>query len=211
MKIQNNVEKIKKGIREISLVAVTKSRSIDEIKETIDSGIKTIGENRIQEAEEKYAVLKNYLRENKVSFHFIGHLQSNKVKKAVLVFDVIQSVDSFELAYDIDKIAGEINKIQEIFVQVNIGKEKQKSGVMPHKAISLIEDIKKLKNINLTCLMCIPPYSENPEESRKYFRKMKKLFDKTKLKYLSMGMSSDYIIAIEEGSNMIRIGRGIFE
>ncbi len=213
MKIKNKIETILKEINseKIKLVAVTKTRTKEEIKEAIQSGIRIIAENRIQEAEKKYNDLKEYFKEKKVSFHFVGHLQSNKVKKAIMMFDIIQSIDSLKLAKEIDKRAKEINKVQEIFIEINIGEEKQKQGVISEDLPKLIKEIKKLKNINLTGIMCLPPHSENPEASRKYFKEMKYLLDKTNLKYLSMGMTNDYKIAIEEGSNMIRIGRGIFE
>jgi PLP dependent protein len=210
MGIKENIEQIRKEIVNASLVAVTKKRTVEEIKEAINSGVKTIGENRIQEAESKYNELKDYFKKNKVEFHFIGHLQSNKIRKAVEMFDVIQSVDSLKLAEEINKIAEEKNKTQRIFIEVNIGEEQQKSGVLPKGVIRLVKDVIKLKNIKLEGLMCIPPYSDDAEDSRKYFKQMKDLFDETGLKYLSMGMSKDYRIAIEEGSNMIRIGQGIF-
>jgi pyridoxal phosphate enzyme (YggS family) len=212
MPIKGNIKTIKEEIRnsDILLVAVTKTRTIEEIKEAIDSGINIIGENRIQEAEAKFCELRDYFKKNNVEFHFIGRLQSNKIKKAVEMFDVIQTVDSLKIAEEIDKRAKEKNKTQRIFIEVNIGNEQQKSGVIPKGVINLVKEIRKLKNIKLEGLMCIPPYSDNAEDSRKYFRQMKKLFDETGLKYLSIGMTKDYRIAIEEGSNMIRIGQGIF-
>ncbi|MEM3374668.1 MAG: YggS family pyridoxal phosphate-dependent enzyme [Candidatus Woesearchaeota archaeon] len=203
----------------IVLVAVTKNRTIEEIKNLVSLGIKNIAENKIQEAEKKYFLLKDFLKSNNVKFHFIGHLQKNKVKKAVLMFDVIQSVDSYELAFELNKRAFEIKKIQEIFIQVNIGKEKQKFGVEKEKLFDLIEKIKDLKNLKLNGLMCIAPFFDDAEKTRPYFREMKFLYDKInnklsnekkKIDFLSMGMTNDYKIAIEEGSNMVRIGRGLF-
>ncbi|MBN2421681.1 YggS family pyridoxal phosphate-dependent enzyme [Candidatus Woesearchaeota archaeon] len=210
--ITNNLNKIFEKIqnKNVSLVTVTKTRSIDEIKEAINSGAKTIAENRVQEAAEKYARLRDFLKEKGTEFHLIGSLQTNKVKKAVEFADLIQSVDSLRLAKDINKRAGNINKIQNILIQVNIGDESQKSGCRFEETIELIKEISKLKNIEIQGLMCITPYFEDPEKTRPYFRKMKKLFDKTNLTYLSMGMTHDYEIAIEEGSNMVRIGTGIF-
>jgi PLP dependent protein len=210
MRIKENIKKIIREIGPVFLVAVTKTRSIDEIKEAINAGIKIIGENKIQEAENKFRELKDYFRKNDDEFHFIGHLQSNKVKKAVEMFDVIQTVDSLKIAEEINKVAEEKNKIQRIFIEVNIGTELQKSGVIPEGVINLVKKIISLKNIKLEGLMCIPPYSDTPEDSRKYFKEIKNIFDESNLKYLSMGMTNDYNIAIEEGSNMIRIGRGIF-
>lgn len=196
--------------KDVKIVAVTKTRSIDEIKKAIAEGIKIIGENRIQEAEKKYNELRNYLKEKNVEFHFIGHLQKNKAKKAVMMFDLIQSIDSIELAKEIDRRANEINKLQEILIQVNVGDEPQKSGIKKDKLNWLVNEILKLKNMRLKGLMCIAPDFEDKEKTRPYFRDMKKMFDETNLEILSMGMSDDYKIAVEEGSTMVRLGRAIF-
>lgn len=205
-----NVKKLLKEILPAELVAVTKTRTAEEIKEAIGAGCRIIGENKIQEAEKKYHLLNDYMKSKNVKLHFIGHLQSNKAKKAAEMSDVIETVDSLKLAGEIDKRAKEITKIQEIFIQVNIGDEPQKSGISPANLPSLLDRIRTMKNINLTGLMCIPPHSASPEDSRIYFKKMKKLFDNSGLKYLSMGMTGDYKIALEEGSNIVRIGTGIF-
>ncbi len=210
MTIKEKIKSILSEIKEVKLVAVTKTRTIEEIKEAIDFGVKIIGENKIQEAERKYNFLRDYFQEKKVEFHFIGHLQTNKAKKAVEMFDLIQSIDSLKLAQGIDKRAKEINKVQNILIEVKIGKEEQKAGVLPENVFDFIESIKKLNNLKLLGLMCIPPFSEISEDSRPHFREMKGIFDKLKLEVLSMGMTDDYRIAIEEGTNMIRIGRGIF-
>ncbi|MBN2367644.1 YggS family pyridoxal phosphate-dependent enzyme [Candidatus Woesearchaeota archaeon] len=210
MSIKDNVKNLLAELGTAELTAVTKIRSIAEIKEAIEAGAKIIGESRVQEAEEKYNELKDCLKENKVEFHFIGHLQSNKVKKAVEMLDMIQSVDSIDLAEEIDKRAKEARKVQKILVQVNIGKEPQKFGVVPEKTSETIEKLKSLKNINIKGLMCIAPYFEDPEKTRPYFREMKRIQDQLGLEILSMGMTNDYKIAIQEGSNMVRIGTGIF-
>ncbi len=196
--------------KDVKIVAVTKIRSIDEIKKAIAEEIKIIGENRIQEAEKKYNELRSYLKEKNVEFHFIGHLQKNKVKKAVMMFDLIQSVDSIELAKELDKRAKELDKVQDILIQVNIGNEPQKSGIKKYGLNTLVDEVIKLKNIKLKGLMCIVPDFEDKEKTRPYFKDMKKRFDETKLEILSMGMSDDYKIAVEEGSNMVRLGRAIF-
>ncbi|MCM2325834.1 MAG: YggS family pyridoxal phosphate-dependent enzyme [Candidatus Woesearchaeota archaeon] len=234
--------------KNIDVLAATKTRKIDEIKHIIGSGIKRIGENRIQEAEEKYCQLKDFLKENGVEFHFIGHLQKNKVKKAMQMFDVIQSIDSIGLAEEINKEAKKIDKVQEILIQVNIGEEPQKSGIKKEGLRKMLEDIFELKNIRVRGLMCIAPDFEDKEKTRPYFIEMKKLFEKSKIhlkqissggfkgvlpiskkenkfssnvtsevssdvndfNILSMGMSEDYTIAIEEGSTMIRLGRALF-
>ncbi|MFH2019785.1 MAG: YggS family pyridoxal phosphate-dependent enzyme [archaeon] len=229
MSIRANTQKLLTDCSRSKLVAVTKNRSIAEIKEAIAAGITVIGENKIQEAELKYNELKEILDAKKIEFHFIGHLQTNKAKKAVEMFDVIQSVDSFILAKEIDKRAAQANKIQKILLQINIGKEEQKSGVLPEETLNSVKDILQLTNISMIGLMCILPYSKKTEDSRSYFKKMKSLFDNCKssiewvfqgvhpmipkkhqFDVLSMGMTNDYKVAIEEGSTMIRIGRGIF-
>ncbi len=210
MTILSSVRRIKKESGNVKLVAATKKQSIDDIKKVVKAGIKIIGESRIGEAKEKYTKLKDFFEENNVEFHFIGHLQRNKVKSAVPMFDMIQSLDSIRLAIKINKEAKKIDKTQSVLVQVNIGREKQKYGIEPEKTLDFIRKVKKLENIGLKGLMCLAPYFNNEEKARPLFKEMKKLFDQTNLEVLSMGMTNDYRIAIEEGSNMIRTGRGIF-
>lgn len=214
MSIKENVEKIKSEIpNDVTLVAATKTRPIREIEEAIESGITIIGENYVQEAEKKYNVLKD-----KVKFHFVGHLQTNKVKKAVGIFSMLQTVDSLKLAEEIDKRCKAINKIMPVLIEVNVGKEENKTGVLPEDTIWLIKKINNLKNIKIKGLMTMAPYFDNPEKTRPYFKKTKELFDRIKalntpnvyMEILSMGMSDSYKIAVEEGSNMIRIGTKIF-
>ena len=214
MPIEENIKKIKKEIsRNIRLVAATKTRTIEEIKQAIEAGITDIGENYIQEAEEKYSKLRGNVR-----FHFIGHLQTNKVKKAVELFDMIQTVDSLNVAKEIDKRCKDISKIMPILIEVNSGKEENKDGCMPENVESLIKEISKLKNLKVKGLMTMAPFFDNPEKDRPFFRLTKRLFDKIKglnipnvdMEILSMGMTDSYKIAIEEGSNMIRIGTKIF-
>lgn len=188
----------------VKLIVVTKTRTVEEIKEAIDSGVTCIGENRVQEAKEKFPLLP------KVEKHMIGSLQTNKVKLAVELFDMIQSVDSFKLAEEIDKRCGAIGKIMPVLIEVNIGDELSKHGIRLENVESFVKEIPQLKNINVQGLMCVAPLV-NPEETRPYFKKMKQAFDSVHgLKWLSMGMSNDYKIAIEEGSNMVRIGTLIF-
>jgi PLP dependent protein len=205
--IKVNVNKISQETNNVNIVAVSKRKSVQLIKDAIDAGIKIIGENQIQEAQQKYNELKDYFKQNNVEFHFIGHLQTNKVKKAVLMFDLIQTVDSIKLANEINKRALKINKIQDILIQINIGNEIQKYGIKKEEIFDFLKEIKQLKNINVKGLMCIHPYEKDPKP---YFKEMKTIFDQTKLEILSMGMSSDYKLAIEEGSNMVRIGTKIF-
>lgn len=205
--IKTNIEKIKSEIGSVKLVAVSKTKTVSDIKEAIVAGIKIIGENKIQEAELKYNELKLIFEKNNIEFHFIGHLQTNKVKKAVEMFDLIQTVDSLKSAKEIDKRAKEINKVQNILVQVNIGNEPQKYGILPEKALDFIKKLKQFENINVKGLMCIPPFGENPIA---YFKKMKKIFEDSKLEILSMGMSSDYLDAVKYESTMVRVGSKIF-
>ena len=214
MSISDNIFSIKKEIpKEVELVAAAKTRSVDDIKQAIESGIKIIGENYVQEAEKKLQALKGA-----VKFHCIGHLQTNKVKEAVEIFDMIQTVDSVKIAKEINKRCGKLKKTMPILIEVNSGKEPNKDGVMPEDIIPLIKEISQLKNIKIKGLMTMAPYFENPEKDRPYFRLTKGLFDKIKtlnipninMEILSMGMTHSYKVAIEEGANMIRIGTKLF-
>jgi len=220
MSIRKNIKVIQSEIQKITsqpvkLVAVTKNRTIKEIHEAIEAGITDIGENRIQEAKEKLPKLPKTITK-----HFIGRLQSNKVREAVRLFDVIQSVDSLKLAQKIDKECEKIGKIMPILIQVNTSDEPQKGGVPIGNASNLIKEASELKNIQIHGLMTLAVHSADENKVRACFRKLKKLFDKIKnsnfefrtssFEFLSMGMSEDYRIAIEEGANMVRIGSGIF-
>ncbi|MGB9840715.1 YggS family pyridoxal phosphate-dependent enzyme [Thermovenabulum sp.] len=212
-KIEESAIKANKDPREIILVAVTKTVTPEKIDKAIECGIKVIGENRVQEAKEKKDKVKN-----EAQWHMIGHLQRNKVKYAVELFSMIQSVDDFELAKEIDKRAKEKNKVMDVLIQVNIGNEITKSGITYDKAEELIKNVASLENVKVKGLMAIPPFYENTEKVRPYFQKMYELFLKIKeanipniqMEYLSMGMTHDFDVAIEEGANMVRIGTGIF-
>jgi len=213
-RIKEAAQKVGRVPSEIELVAVTKLVDVNQIKEVLDAGINIIGENRVQEAKKKYSQLKN----KEVKWHLIGHLQRNKVKDAIEIFDMIQSIDTIALAKEVDKRAGEVNKIMDILIQVNISGEKSKFGISPSSTLEIIQQIAKFKNVRIKGLMTIAPLVSNPEDVRPYFRQLAKLKDKianqnienVQMKYLSMGMSNDFEVAIEEGSNMIRIGRAIF-
>lgn len=197
----------------IALVAVTKNRSLVEMKEVIAAGITDIGENRLKEAQGKLPNLPQNIKK-----HFIGQLQTNKVRDIVKLFDVIQSVDRLKLARKIDEECEKIGKIMTILIQVNTSDEPQKGGVAPDEAIALVGEVSELKNIQIQGLMTMAVYSDDKEKVRACFRKLKQLFDEIKAKNLpnvkmetlSMGMSEDYQIAIEEGSTMVRIGRRLF-
>ena len=210
--IGENVRKILQEIPEdVILLAATKGRSVEEIKEAIDSGISIIGENYVQEAWNKFEKIGRI-----VEWHFIGHLQRNKVKKACEIFDMIETVDSVTIAREIDKRCSRIGKVMPVLIEINSGREENKSGVLPEDALNLAKSIVELKNIELKGVMTMGPVVENPENIRRYFRLTRKIYEKVRselgdnIKYLSMGMSSTYRIAIEEGANIVRIGTAIF-
>lgn len=212
--IEENVKKIMDKLPAgVRLVAAAKTRSSEEIEEAIHAGVKTIGENYIQEAEKAFETIGN-----KVKWHFIGHLQKNKVKKAVKIFDMIETVDSYPLAREINEKCILISKIMPILIEINSGREEQKFGVLPEEALDLIKEISLLSHIKVKGLMTMGPPFGNPEDSRPYFKETKKLFDEIKAKELpnvemndlSMGMTNSFQIAIEEKANIVRIGTLIF-
>ncbi len=212
--IKDSVERLLKDLpANVQLVGAAKTRTFEEIKDAIAGGLSIIGQNYIQEAEKAYEAIGGA-----VKWHMIGHLQKNKVNKAVKIFDMIETVDSEKLAAAIERGCRNINKIMEILIEINSGEEAQKDGVMPNDAEHLIKEICGLNNIRVMGLMTMGPFSGDPEEARPYFRKTRQVFEKIRdmiipgveMKYLSMGMSNSYRIAIEEGANMIRIGTLIF-
>ncbi|HAM37972.1 MAG: YggS family pyridoxal phosphate enzyme [Elusimicrobia bacterium RIFOXYC2_FULL_34_12] len=196
---------------EVKLIVVTKTVPIDKIKEAIDCGITDVGENRVQEAILKF---KDESVTKSVKKHLIGHLQTNKVKKAIEIFDTIQSVDSIYLLEEISRQAEKINKIQECFIEIKVSEEETKYGLPPEDLKKILDKSKELKNVNVTGLMTIAPLFENTESVRPYFKKAYEYYSVFKadysLKYLSMGMTNDFEIAIEEGANIVRVGTGIF-
>ncbi len=213
-KIADSISRRKPEYKDdVLLVAVTKNHDIYAMREAIDAGVTDIGENRIQEAKEKYETL-----DRQVTWHLIGHLQTNKAKQAVKMFDLIHSVDSLHLAQAINKAAADIDKVQEVLVQVNLAQETSKSGIYEDGLLELLHQVDDMSNLQLLGLMCIAPNYEDVEECRPLFASMKNIFDKIKeiqwkkanIKYLSMGMTHDYTIAIEEGANVVRVGTGIF-
>jgi pyridoxal phosphate enzyme (YggS family) len=212
--IRQNVAQILKELPEgVQLEAAAKTREPREILEAATAGIKIVGENYVQEAERAYQETGK-----KVEWHFIGHLQKNKVKKAVTLFDMIETVDSKEIAGEIDKRCQEANKTMPVLIEINSGREAGKAGVWPEKAEELIKEIATRENIRVEGLMTMGPAVSSPEESRRYFKETKMLFEKIKalnlpnveMKYLSMGMTDSYRVAIEEGANIVRIGSKIF-
>jgi pyridoxal phosphate enzyme (YggS family) len=214
MTIKENIKQLLDELPEgVKLVGAAKTRTPDEIAEAVAGGIRIVGENYVQEAESAYSVIGD-----KVAWHFIGHLQRNKVKKAVALFDMIETVDSIEIAAEIDKRCEQINKTMPVLIEINSGREAQKAGVYPENAEKLISDIAVLMNIRVEGLMTMGPFTGRAEELRACFRETKELFDHIKksaipnveMRYLSMGMTDSYKIAIEEGANMVRIGSKIF-
>jgi hypothetical protein len=199
---------------DVTLVAVSKTVSADRVRAAIAAGVKVLGENRVQEAETKITELAA-LREQ-VEWHLIGHLQSNKVRKAVALFDVVQSVDDANQALRLNRVAGELGKRLPVFVEVNLANEASKSGVAPAQVLPLLETIGQLPALELRGLMTVPPYFENPAEVRPFFRQLRDWRDKAlragfaTCTQLSMGMSHDFEVAIEEGATLVRIGTALF-
>jgi hypothetical protein len=197
----------------IHLVAVSKTIPANRVKEAIELGVTILGENYVQEARDKFNVLGTY----PVSWHFIGHLQTNKAKYAVRLFDLIHSVDTLKLARELDKQAKKVNKFQDILIQINVSKEPSKSGSDMENAANLIKDIVGLENLSVKGLMAMPPFFNNPEKARPYFTALRNLRDQIQktlpgvaLDELSMGMTGDFEVAIEEGATFVRIGTAIF-
>jgi|SRR5208337_221148 len=200
---------------EVSLIAVTKTVEIEKIKEAIDIGLRIFGENRVQEAQKKVPGFKSEVSDSGIEWHLIGHLQNNKAKYAVRLFDLIHTVDSVELAEEINRQAEKIDKIQTVLVQVKLSGEETKHGVSEDDLVPLLKKVKGMNNLKLKGLMTIPPFFEDPEKTRPYFRRLRELRDKAEkagcgLTELSMGMSNDFEVAIEEGATMVRIGTALF-
>jgi pyridoxal phosphate enzyme (YggS family) len=198
----------------IRLVAVSKTVTAERVRAAVDAGITILGENYIQEAREKMDILQDL----PVAWHFIGHLQSNKAKYAVRLFDMIHSVDSIKLARELDRQARKNDKIQNVLIQVNTGKEASKSGVYEEEAMTLVREAGQLENIAVKGLMTLPPYFNAPEKVRPYFRALRELRDRIQAESLpgvsmddlSMGMTGDFEAAIQEGATLVRIGTAIF-
>ncbi len=213
-RIQVACERSGRNPEDITLVSVTKTFDIDTIEASLGFGVYEIAENKVQEIEKKFPQLKNDIRK-----HMIGHLQRNKVKKVIDMVDMIQSVDSIRLLDEINKCSKNAGKITELLIQVNIGEEEQKYGFKESELEKAIEHASKLEHIKVLGFMAMAPFFEDAEKTRVYFKNMKSIFerfsnlsynDKIEIKYLSMGMSGDFEIAIEEGANMIRVGSSIY-
>jgi hypothetical protein len=199
---------------EVRLVAVGKTFPAPDLQQAIAAGVSDIGENYIQEARDKYAALPGL----PATWHFIGHLQTNKAKYAVRMFDLIHTVDSYRLALELDRCAQKINKIQAVLIQVNVAGEASKSGVAPEEALPLIRRAAELEHLAVKGLMTMPPYFNAPEKVRPFFAALRRLRDRIAaeqlepigLPELSMGMTGDFEAAIAEGATLVRIGTAIF-
>jgi pyridoxal phosphate enzyme (YggS family) len=200
---------------DVKLVAVTKTIGIDKIEEAADLGLRVFGENMVQEAEGKISNLKSRILNSIIEWHLIGHLQRNKAKTAVQLFDLIHSLDSTRLAEELNKYAERANKIQRVLIEVKLSGEETKHGVSKEGLMSLIKDVSEMKNLKLEGLMTMPPFFYKAEMARPFFRELRELRDDAEksgyqLTELSMGMTNDFEVAIEEGATMVRIGTGIF-
>ena len=197
----------------VELVAAAKTRTAAEILEAVEAGVRTVGENYVQEAAEVFAALGHRVR-----WHFIGHLQTNKVKRAVEIFDLIETVDSLALGREIDKRAAAAGRTVDVLVEVNSGREPQKAGVMPDDAEALVRSLAALSRLRISGLMTMGPYEGDPEDSRPYFKETRRVFEALKtaavpgveMRHLSMGMSHSWRAAVEEGATMVRLGTALF-
>lgn len=224
MDLAANVSQVRERIKEaarkcgcpaekITLVAVTKTHPVEMMRQAVDLGLTDIGENRVQEAWTKAASL-----DRQVRWHLIGHLQTNKVNRAVRLFDLIHAIDSEKVAFAVNHAAAALGKIQDVLVQVNVAGEKTKFGVTVAEVKPLVMSLCGLSNLRVCGLMTIAPYYNDPEQTRPIFRTMHRLFcelreeniSHTHFAWLSMGMSNDYMVAVEEGANMVRVGTAIF-
>lgn len=217
--IQNNIvlakSKSKEPQRDIKLIVVSKNQTTDKIREAYQAGCRDFGENRVQELKEKVSDITN----EDINWHLIGHLQTNKVRQVVGQTGLIQSLDSEKLAEEINKRSFSKNLMTNCLIQVNIAGEKQKYGFSKSDMLYFLKKVDEFKNIKINGLMFMAPNADNKEDIRPYFKETKDLFDELKkwnkvnmtMQWLSMGMSNDYMLAIEEGANMVRIGSAVFE
>jgi pyridoxal phosphate enzyme (YggS family) len=215
--VRERIEKASRRVgrdpNSVTLVTVSKTVEPQGIREAIEAGVRILGENYVQEAQKKIEILGK-----EISWHFIGHLQKNKAKYAVRLFDLIHSVDGLPLAGELNRVAKKEGKILPILLQVDLGKEQTKFGAPEEEIARMAEQIGKLEAISIKGLMTMPPYSEDPEDSRPYFRKLRILQEHlmgikipgVSMEELSMGMSGDFEVAIEEGATLVRIGTAIF-
>jgi len=216
LEIRANLERVQEAIAracrrvgrepaEVLLIGVSKTVEAERIRLAVEAGVPALGENRVQEAKEKIAALGRL-----ASWHLIGSLQTNKARDAVMLFDWIQSVDRVELAVELDRRARAAGKVVEGLLQVNLGEEPQKGGVPPAEVKPALDAIGGLGSVRIRGLMAIPPAASDPGAARPWFRRLRELRDAAGLEHLSMGMSSDFEMAIEEGATMVRVGTAIF-
>ena len=214
-KIVTAAQRSGRRAEEITLIAISKTHPTETLRMALEIGITDLGENRVQEAEEKIVTLGR----KAARWHLVGHLQSNKVRRAVTLFDYLHSLDSLELARRLERLCVEEGREEfPVLVQIKLGGEESKTGIDPRELPDLLEEIKSCKRLRLTGLMTLPPYFENPDCARPFFKTLRELRDELKLKghfgdlpgELSMGMSHDFEIAIEEGATMVRVGTAIF-
>ncbi len=210
---ENTIRFLRELPEGVQLVVAGKDRTVDELMAAIEGGARIIGENYVQETESAYATIGKL-----VQWHFIGHLQKNKVRRAAGLFDMIETADSIELAREIDKRCALLNKIMPVLIEVNSAREENKTGVLPENVTALAREIATLPHVRLMGLMTMGATTDNPEECRSYFSLTRRLFDEivrlnlttVEMKYLSMGMTDSYRVALQEGANIVRIGTGIF-
>ena len=211
--IKKACEKVGRDVNEVTLIAVSKTKPYTAIEEALPTGVKDYGENKVQELCDKYEILPKDIK-----WHMIGHLQRNKVKYLVGKVELIHSVDSLRLANQIETEFAKKNEIANILIEVNMAQEESKFGITSEETEQLVREIAKFPHIRIKGLMTIAPYTDNPESNRVYFRNMKKLsvdienknIDNVSMSVLSMGMTGDYQVAVEEGATLVRVGTGIF-
>jgi len=216
--VKENLASVRKRIEEaakrsgrepgsVRLIAVTKEADIDQAREAVEAGVTEVGESRVKDAAEKRELLDGHL----LTWHMIGHLQSNKAKDTVKIFSLIHSVDSVKLAYTIDKEAKKINKVQDILIEVNVSGEEGKFGIKPEELPNFLKEMHPLKHVSTLGLMTMAPFVDDAEKVRPHFTKLRELAKAHNMKELSMGMTQDFEAAVEEGATMVRIGSAIFK
>ena len=212
-RIARAAERAGRSAEEITLIAVSKTFDAATVQQAVLAGARNLGENRVQEAIQKTAIVKGDVR-----WHLIGHLQSNKARQAVSIFDVIHTIDSRELVERVDRIAGELDRRPAVLVQVDLAQEPTKSGLLESELPAVVEAVDSASHLDFRGLMTMPPFFDSPEMTRSYFRRLREILEglnrnrttDRKLTELSMGMSHDFEVAIEEGATMIRVGTAIF-
>jgi len=212
--VRKNTQELLASLPEgVTLVAAGKTRTVEELRAAVEAGVRIIGHNYVQEAERCIEALGREIR-----WHCIGHLQRNKAKKAAQLFDMIETVDSMKIAAALDKACAASGKVLPVLVEVNSAEEDNKSGALPNDVAALVKELAALEHLKVEGLMTMGPWTEDPGEVRPYLRRTKELFDQlsksnipnVEMRYLSMGMSDSYLVAIEEGANLVRIGTRLF-